>query len=116
MKSSKVSIKTRSTPTSLSFKGQATKHTTVKWSIDTKEIISFHRIGHHSTSDDSSVYRSLQEVNYWDKEDHPIGRLRYTLITKTCLPKMYIVNVARIFLSVWSWTWCLVRQGKWKLL
>ena len=39
----------------------------------------FHRIGHHSTSDDSSVYRSLKEVNYWDKEDHPIGRLRYAL-------------------------------------
>ena len=33
MKSSNVSIKTRSTPASLSFKGQATKHTTVKWSI-----------------------------------------------------------------------------------
>ena len=30
MKSSKVSIKTRSTPASLTFKGQATKHTTVK--------------------------------------------------------------------------------------
>ena len=35
--SSKVSIKTRSTPASLSFKGQATKHTTVKWSITTVE-------------------------------------------------------------------------------
>eukprot|EP00123_Amoebidium_parasiticum_P022571 comp9020_c0_seq1/m.4212 comp9020_c0_seq1/g.4212 ORF comp9020_c0_seq1/g.4212 comp9020_c0_seq1/m.4212 type:complete len:442 (-) comp9020_c0_seq1:731-2056(-) len=35
-----------------------------------------YRIGHHSTSDDSSAYRSLQEVNYWDKEDHPISRLR----------------------------------------
>ena len=33
MKSSEVSIKTRSTPASLSFKGQATKHITVKWSI-----------------------------------------------------------------------------------
>ena len=33
MKSSEVSIKTRSTPASLSFKGQATTHTTVKWSI-----------------------------------------------------------------------------------
>ena len=33
MKSSEVSIKTRSTPASLSFKGQATKYTTVKWSI-----------------------------------------------------------------------------------
>ena len=38
MKSSKVSIKTRSTSASLSFKGQATKHTTVKWSIDKKTI------------------------------------------------------------------------------
>ena len=28
-----VPIKTRSTPTTLSFKGQATKLTTVKWSI-----------------------------------------------------------------------------------
>ena len=33
MKSREVSIKTRSSPASLSFKGQATKHTTVKWSI-----------------------------------------------------------------------------------
>ena len=33
MKRSEVSIKTRSTPASLSFKGQATKHTTLKWSI-----------------------------------------------------------------------------------
>ena len=33
MKRSEVSIKTRLTPASLSFKGQATKHTTVKWSI-----------------------------------------------------------------------------------
>ena len=34
MKSSKASIETRSTPASLSFKGQATKHTTVKWPIE----------------------------------------------------------------------------------
>ena len=32
-KRSEVSIKTRSTPASLSFKGQATEHTTVKWPI-----------------------------------------------------------------------------------
>ena len=31
--SSEVSIKTRATPASLSFKGQATKHMTIKWSI-----------------------------------------------------------------------------------
>ena len=33
-KSSEVSIKTRSPPPSLSFIGQVTKHTTVKWTID----------------------------------------------------------------------------------
>ena len=32
-KNIEVSIKTRSPPASFSFKGQATKHTTVKWSI-----------------------------------------------------------------------------------
>ena len=32
-KSSEVSIKAKSTPDSLSFKGQETKDTTVKWSI-----------------------------------------------------------------------------------
>ena len=32
-KGSEVSIKTKSTPASLSYKGQGTKHTTVKWSI-----------------------------------------------------------------------------------
>ena len=41
-KSSEVSIQTRSPPASLSFKGQATKHTTVKWSID-KQIINKQR-------------------------------------------------------------------------
>ena len=33
MKRSEVSIKTWSTPASLLFKGQVTKHTTVKWSL-----------------------------------------------------------------------------------
>ena len=34
MKSNEVSIKTRSTPASLSFIGPVTKHTTVKWTIN----------------------------------------------------------------------------------
>ncbi|KAL5272318.1 hypothetical protein ACHWQZ_G000514 [Mnemiopsis leidyi] len=34
-----------------------------------------YRVGHHSTSDDSSAYRSIDEVNYWNKEDSPVGRL-----------------------------------------
>ncbi|XP_071588743.1 2-oxoisovalerate dehydrogenase subunit alpha, mitochondrial [Heliangelus exortis] len=39
-----------------------------------------YRIGHHSTSDDSSAYRSVDEVNYWDKQDHPISRLRLFML------------------------------------
>lgn len=35
-----------------------------------------YRIGHHSTSDDSSAYRSVDEVRNWDQNDHPISRLR----------------------------------------
>ncbi|NWX07252.1 ODBA dehydrogenase, partial [Caloenas nicobarica] len=39
-------------------------------------------IGHHSTSDDSSAYRSVDEVNYWDKQDHPISRLRHYMANR----------------------------------
>ena len=37
-----VSIKTRSAPASLSFKGQATKHPTVKWSLRTQVRVEFY--------------------------------------------------------------------------
>ena len=37
-KSSEISIKTRSTPASLSFIGQVAKHTTVKWTISTPAL------------------------------------------------------------------------------
>ena len=40
------------------------------------------RVGHHSTSDDSSAYRSIDEPQYWDKQDTPIARLRYYMISK----------------------------------
>jgi len=41
-----------------------------------------YRIGHHSTSDDSSAYRSVDEVRYWDQKDHPITRFARYLISK----------------------------------
>ncbi|XP_043231950.1 2-oxoisovalerate dehydrogenase subunit alpha, mitochondrial-like [Amphibalanus amphitrite] len=41
-----------------------------------------YRIGHHSTSDDSSAYRSVDEVRYWDSTDHPIARMRLYLSHK----------------------------------
>ncbi|KAL8622837.1 hypothetical protein ACOMHN_026958 [Nucella lapillus] len=39
-----------------------------------------YRIGHHSTSDDSSAYRSVDEVSYWDQQDNPISRLRHYMV------------------------------------
>ena len=41
-----------------------------------------YRVGHHSTSDDSSVYRSTDEVSRWEKVDSPISRFRLYLINK----------------------------------
>ena len=41
-----------------------------------------YRIGHHSTSDDSSAYRSVDEVRYWDKKGHPIARFASYLLDK----------------------------------
>lgn len=41
-----------------------------------------YRLGHHSTSDDSSAYRSVDEVQYWDKQDTPIARLRFYMVKK----------------------------------
>lgn len=35
-----------------------------------------YRVGHHSTSDDSTAYRSVDEVKYWHQKDHPITRFR----------------------------------------
>ena len=40
------------------------------------------RVGHHSTSDDSSAYRSVDEAAYWDKQDTPIARLRFYMLNK----------------------------------
>ena len=53
-KSSEVSIKTRSPPASLSFKGQATKHTTVEWSV-IANMTPFHQGG----SVGSDIYDSI---------------------------------------------------------
>ncbi|KAG0146996.1 hypothetical protein CROQUDRAFT_656650 [Cronartium quercuum f. sp. fusiforme G11] len=35
-----------------------------------------YRVGHHSTSDDSSAYRNPTEVEEWRKRDNPIHRMR----------------------------------------
>ena len=35
-----------------------------------------YRVGHHSTSDDSSAYRPKREVEEWMNRDNPLTRLR----------------------------------------
>ena len=39
-----------------------------------------YRIGHHSTSDDSSTYRTPDEVKYWKENFDPITRMKKYLI------------------------------------
>lgn len=46
------------------------------------KYVGVYRIGHHSTSDDSSAYRTDSEVRYWVKEDHPIGRLGFYMMNQ----------------------------------
>jgi len=41
-----------------------------------------YRIGHHSTSDDSSAYRSVDEVRHWNQKDHPITRFYNYIVRK----------------------------------
>ncbi|KAJ1961696.1 hypothetical protein GGI12_003104 [Dipsacomyces acuminosporus] len=41
-----------------------------------------YRVSHHSTSDDSSAYRSKKEVEDWSKRDNPISRMRAWLESK----------------------------------
>uniref|UniRef100_A0A915BZ00 2-oxoisovalerate dehydrogenase subunit alpha n=1 Tax=Parascaris univalens TaxID=6257 RepID=A0A915BZ00_PARUN len=41
-----------------------------------------YRAGHHSTSDDSSLYRSREEVMTWKTKENPITRFRTYLVDK----------------------------------
>lgn len=41
-----------------------------------------YRVGHHSTSDDSSAYRSSDEIAKWSKDDNPIDKFKLYLEQK----------------------------------
>jgi 2-oxoisovalerate dehydrogenase E1 component alpha subunit len=45
-----------------------------------------YRLGHHSTSDDSTAYRSIDEINSWDKDDNPISRLKKYMVKNDMMP------------------------------
>ncbi len=44
-----------------------------------------YRLGHHSTSDDSTAYRSIDEMNSWEKDDNPILRFKSYLLKKNIM-------------------------------
>ena len=44
-----------------------------------------YRLGHHSTSDDSTAYRSVDEMNSWEKDDNPILRFKNYLVKNNVL-------------------------------
>ncbi|EEC07276.1 pyruvate decarboxylase (E-1) alpha subunit, putative, partial [Ixodes scapularis] len=48
------------------------------WTVPTSP----RRIGHHSTSDDSTAYRSVDEVRHWDEQGHPLTRMRRYLMDR----------------------------------
>ena len=46
-----------------------------------------YRSGHHSTSDDSTAYRSIDEMNSWEKDDNPILRFKNYLLKRNIINK-----------------------------
>lgn len=40
-----------------------------------------YRVGHHSTSDDSSAYRDVEEIKRWESEDSPLKRVYKYLVS-----------------------------------
>ncbi|KYR01060.1 3-methyl-2-oxobutanoate dehydrogenase [Tieghemostelium lacteum] len=41
-----------------------------------------YRVGHHSTSDDSSRYRTIEEINHWKENQNPVQRLKSYMLRK----------------------------------
>ena len=95
MKSSEVSIKTRSTPASLSFQGQATKHRTVKWSIQDEmkpwnQLVLKTKVKFMKKKN----MRNLQKKLYGFSSVEYSNKL-YKLYTENCLFKINCVIVVK---------------------
>ena len=112
MKNSKVSIKTRSTPASLSFKGQATKHTTVKWSI---VIVRVEKIMKTNCTQDKIEFPiigiGLHPRKHMNKQ--PLKTLANCFITDKRYQKEYQQNVLNQYYpsDTLTGTKCNVAQG-----
>lgn len=45
-------------------------------------ILFCNSVGHHSTSDDSTAYRSSEEIEVWNSLEHPISKLKNYMVQK----------------------------------
>ncbi|PSN40908.1 hypothetical protein C0J52_12456 [Blattella germanica] len=75
--------------TELLVMGQVMGYRQFEWTETTRWLFTMQQkrhensqVGHHSTSDDSSAYRSLEEVKQWGIADSPILRFRQYLHNK----------------------------------
>lgn len=62
-----------------------------------------YRVGHHSTSDDSTAYRPSHEVEIWNSVEHPISKLKNYMIKKNWWHEeeenAYVKNIRKQILS-----------------
>ncbi|KAI7831894.1 thiamine diphosphate-binding protein [Kickxella alabastrina] len=61
-----------------------------------------YRISHHSTSDDSSAYRSKKEVEDWSKRDNPVSRMREVLKAFTVSEQLKKPSIQHLFEDVYD--------------
>lgn len=55
----------------------------------------YFRVGHHSTSDDSSAYRSVEEIAKWTKDDSPISKFKLYLEQKGIYFLIYYFEILK---------------------
>lgn len=41
-----------------------------------------YRVGHHSTSDDSTAYRTIEEIEIWQNTEHPVTKLKNYMLKR----------------------------------
>lgn len=65
------------------------------------------RVGHHSTSDDSSAYRSVEEIEKWTKDESPIQKLKIYIEQKGMQRKLHKHGCKNSIFSLINYTFAL---------
>lgn len=62
-----------------------------------------YRVGHHSTSDDSTAYRAAEDIEIWNTQKHPLTKLKNYMINKNWFNEddenAYVKSVRKQILS-----------------